>query len=99
EVADEYGSRQEGEGLKGEIARARVLVQAGKDIAQEVKGRAEGLKQVARYRGEKDTPPTPKAIAFSEGGLLPGETPCPDAARRGHVLAEDTWDLFRVLLR
>jgi hypothetical protein len=99
EVADEYGSRAECEALMAEIARARALIQARTNIAQEVKTRSERLKQVARYRGDRDTSPTPESIAFSEGDVLAGETLGASAARMPNVLAEDTWDLFRVLLR
>jgi hypothetical protein len=100
EVADEYGSRQECESLMAEIARARALIQARTNIAQEVKVRSERLKQIARYRSDKDTSPAPESIAFSEGDVLAGETlGANSAARMPNVLAEDTWDLFRVLLR
>src|SRR6185295_4295294 len=63
EVADEYGSRAECEALMAEIARARALIQARTNIAQEVKTRGDRLKQIARYRSERDTSPTPESIA------------------------------------
>ena len=99
EVADDYGSRSECESLMAEIARARALIQARTNIAQEVKTRSERLKQIARYRGANDSSPTPESIAFGEGDVLAGETLGASAARMPNVLAEDTWDLFRVLLR
>ena len=99
EVADDYGSRPDCEALMAEIARARALIQARTNIAQEVKTRSERLKQIARYRGANDSSPTPESIAFSEGDVLAGETLGASAARMPNVLAEDTWDLFRVLLR
>jgi hypothetical protein len=99
EVADDYGSRADCESLMAEIARARALIQARTNIAQEVKLRSERLKQIARYRGPNDSSPTPESIAFSEGDVLAGETLGASAARMPNVLAEDTWDLFRVLLR
>ena len=99
EVADDYGSRPECESLMAEIARARALIQARTNIAQEVKTRSERLKQIARYRGANDSSPTPESIAFGEGDVLAGETLGASAARMPNVLAEDTWDLFRVLLR
>ena len=99
EVADEYGSRAECEALMAEIAKARTLIQARTNIAQEVKVRSERLKQIARYRGANDSSPTPESIAFSEGDVLAGETLGASVARMPNVLAEDTWDLFRVLLR
>ena len=99
EVTDDYGSRPECEALMAEIAKARVLIQARTSIAQEVKVRSERMKQIARYRGANDSSPTPESIAFSEGDVLAGETLGASAARMPNVLAEDTWDLFRILLR
>ena len=99
EVADNYGLRPDCEALMAEIGRARAVLQARTNIAQEVKVRSERLKQVARYRNPTDTSPTPESIAFSEGDVLAGETLGASAARMPNVLAEDTWDLFRVLLR
>lgn len=99
EIADEYGGRPDCENLMAEIARARASIQARTNIAQEVKVRSERLKQIARYRGASDTSPTPESIAFSEGDVLAGETLGASAARMPNVVAEDTWDLFRVLLR
>jgi chromosome segregation ATPase len=99
EVTDDYGSRPECEALMAEIARGRALIQARTNIAQEVKVRSERLKQIARYRGSSDSSPTPESIAFSEGDVLAGQTLGASAARMPNVLAEDTWDLFRVLLR
>jgi hypothetical protein len=99
EVADNYGSRAECEALMAEIARARALIQVRTNIAQEVKTRSERLKQIARYRGLNDSSPTPESIAFGEGDVLAGETLGASLARMPNVLAEDTWDLFRILLR
>jgi len=99
EVVDQYGGRAECEALMAEIARARALIQARTNVAQEVKVRTERLKQVARYRSPTDSSPTPESIAFSEGDVLAGETLGASLARMPNVLAEDTWDLFRVLLR
>ena len=54
---------------------------------------------MARYRGEADTSPAANSLAFTEDDVLPGATPGADATRLPNVLAEDTWDLFRILLR
>lgn len=99
EVGEGYGTRADCEALMAEIARARAALQARTNIAQEVKVRTERLKQIARYRGQNDTSPTPESIAFAEGDVLAGETLGASLARMPNVLAEDTWDLFRVLLR
>jgi hypothetical protein len=99
EATDEYGSREECEALMADIDRARALVQGRNNIAQELKSRSERIKQVVRYRGPVDTSPTPDSLAFSEGDVLHTEATGAAAARMPNVLAEDTWDLFRILLR
>jgi predicted RecB family endonuclease len=99
EVTDDYGSRPECEALMAEIDRARTLLQGRNSIAQEIKTRSDRLKQVARYRGTADTSPTSDSLAFSEGDVLDTDATGASAARMPNVLAEDTWDLFRILLR
>jgi hypothetical protein len=99
EVTDDYGSRPECEAMMLQISRALGVIQNRANIAQEVKTRAERLKQVARYRNPTDTVPTAESIAFSEGDVLEGEQLGTAAARMPNVIAEDTWDLFRVVLR
>jgi chromosome segregation ATPase len=99
EVIDDYGSQSECEALMQEIENARALIQGRASIAQEITGRTERLKQVIRYRGPTDTAPTADSLAFSEGDVMANEPTDPAAARMPNVLAEDTWDLFRILLR
>ncbi|HZO21378.1 MAG TPA: hypothetical protein VFB37_02660 [Steroidobacteraceae bacterium] len=99
EVADEYGSQQECERLMDEIESARVAIQVRTNIAQEITSRSERLKQVARYRSAADTAPTTDSLAFSEGDVMGSDPVGASAARMPNVLAEDTWDLFRILLR
>ncbi|HKZ72886.1 MAG TPA: hypothetical protein VJ011_02410 [Steroidobacteraceae bacterium] len=99
EVSDEYGSRAECEALMGEIARGRTLLHDRANIAQEIRARTERLRQSGRYRAPADTVPTAESLAFSEGDALSGHAGGAAAARMPNVLAEDTWDLFRVLLR
>ena len=59
----------------------------------------ERLKALARYRGPKDTAPQVECLAAAEGDVLAVPAEGGAAARLPNVLAEDTWDLFRVLLR
>jgi hypothetical protein len=101
EAVDDYGSREECEALMEQIERARALVQSKANIAQEVKARSERLKQVARYRGPADTSPTADSLAFCEEEVLDTEATATGvaASRLPNILAEDTWDLFRILLR
>ena len=99
EATDDYGTREECEVLMVEIDRARGVLQGRANIAQELKGRSERIKQVARYRGPADTSPMSDSVAFSEGDVLDGAATGATAARMPNVLGEDIWDLFRILLR
>jgi hypothetical protein len=96
ECTDDYGDQAECEALMREIEKALALIQNRANIAQEIASRTERLKKVAKYRGPSDTSPTPDSIAFSEGDVMSND---PMGARMPNVLAEDTWDLFRILLR
>jgi hypothetical protein len=54
----------------------------------------------ARYRDPLDTTPTPESVSLGESDVLAGAPLGAQAAiRMPNVLSEDTWDLFRVLLR
>jgi hypothetical protein len=99
EVTDDYGSQSECEALMREIENASGLIQGRANIGQEITSRTERLKQVARYRGATDTAPTADSLAFSEGDVLANDPVGANSARMPNVLAEDTWDLFRILLR
>jgi len=99
EVTDDYGSQSECEALMREIENASGLIQGRANIAQEITSRTERLKPVARYRGATDTAPTADSLAFSEGDVLANDPVGASSARMPNVLAEDTWDLFRILLR
>jgi len=97
EVTDDYGTQKECEALMRDIDNALVLIQNRANIAQEITVRTERLKQVARHRNATDTSPTADSLAFSEGDVLANDPV--GAARMPNVLAEDTWDLYRILLR
>jgi hypothetical protein len=95
----EYGAPKECVLLMGEIARAHRLLGDRAGLATEIRERADRLKSVARYRGPKDTTPQVECLAPSEGDVLAVPAQGGTASRLPNVLAEDTWDLFRVLLR
>ena len=99
EATDEYGARPECESLMKQIERADELLRGRANLTQEVKQRSDRLKQVARYRTATDAAPTAESLAFSEGDALGAAPSGLVAARMPNVLAEDTWDLYRVLLR
>jgi hypothetical protein len=100
EASDGYGERSVCEALIAQIGQARALLSARTSVAADVKARADRLKQIARYRGANDTSPTAESLGLSEGDVMSGEPIGGlQAARMPNVLAEDTWDLFRILLR
>ena len=97
EASDDYGEPKECVLLMGQIARAHDLIAAKAGLAEEIGARGERLKRVARYRGVGDSAPIVESLAFGEGDVLAqgpqGSLPLPN------VLAEDTWDLYRILQR
>ena len=100
EPVDAYGGRPECEALIALIARARVILESKANVAQDVKSRSDDLRQRARYRNAPDTSPTAESLALAETDLLAGKPlGTVTAARMPNVVGEDTWDLFRVLLR
>ena len=99
EPGNDYGTPKECVLLMGEIARAHRLIAERAGLAEEIRVRGERLKAVARYRGPKDTAPQGECLAPSEGDVLAVPAQGGAGARVPNVLAEDTWDLFRVLLR
>jgi hypothetical protein len=109
EAADEYGGRAECEALMGNIARARDALQQRGSIGQDLRARVERLQRVARYRADADTIPVPESIDSHEpgqGGAAARHAPAgrePQGAAAvavlPNVVSEDTWDLFKVLLR
>ena len=97
--ADDYGAPKECVLLMGQIARAQRLI-AERDGLGEGDPRARRA-VAARWRATAAPPTAPRSPIRSR---LAKATSWSGAARRGrqalpNVLAEDTWDLFRVLLR
>lgn len=99
EAVDDYGTREECERLMADIARAKVILQQRAQLSQELRARTDRLRQLARYRDARDTVPTPESIGMAEGDVLQRGGQGADAAHLPNVLAEDTWDLFRIVLR
>jgi len=99
EADSDYGTPKECVLLMGQIARAHRLIAEREGLAGEIRTRGERLKALARYRGPKDTAPQAECLTPSEGDVLAVPAEGGAAARLPNVLAEDTWDLFRVLLR
>ena len=99
EAMDDYGTREECERLMADIARARSVLQQRSRLSQELRERTDRLRELARYRDGTDTVPTPDSIGMAEGDVLERGAQGASASRLPNVLAEDTWDLFRVVLR
>ncbi len=100
EATDDYGDRAKCEQLIAQIVRARSLIGARSNVAGDVKGRTERLKTLVRYRNPNDTCPMPESLVFADDEVLAGQrVGAPHTARMPNVVAEDTWDLFRILLR
>jgi hypothetical protein len=99
EPVDAYGGRPECEALIALIVRARVAMESKANLAQDVKARSDSMRASARYRDAQDTSPTPESISLGEADVLAGAPLGAQAVRMPNVLGEDTWDLFRVLLR
>jgi len=89
-AADAYGSPKECVLLMAQISRAQRLLATRGSLAEEIRAHTERLQPVASYRGAADSCPTSDSIAAAPDSADP-QVP--------NVLAEDTWDLFRVLLR
>lgn len=99
EGTDEYGSRPECEALIAEIARVRALMQDPVNMNEEIRARVERLRKLVRYGAAEDTFPTADSVAPAPPVPPTQAAKHAPAGRPLNVLAEDTWDLFRILLR
>ena len=89
-ATDAYGSPKDCVMLMAQIQRGQRLLASRASITEEIRARTDRLQAMAAYRGAADTCPTTDSVALTvEGGNIRGP----------NVLAEDTWDIFRVLLR
>jgi hypothetical protein len=89
-AADVYGTPKECVLLMAQMSRAQRLLATRGALAEEIRAHTERLQPLVSYRGPADTCPTSDSIAAAPGSA---DSHVPN------VLAEDTWDLFRVLLR
>ena len=99
EAGDEYGPPKECVLLMGHIERAHKLIANRATLGEEIRARSDRLKRVARYRGAGDSAPLTDSIAITEGDVLATGPLGNAAGRLPNVLADDVWDLFRILLR
>ena len=99
EANEYYGDLPACVSIMSDIVKARNLLKQRGGITQEVAQRTERLRSTASYLGEFETVPIPESCDVSEGDVLAHGSQGVTAARLPNVLAEDTWDLFKVLLR
>jgi len=99
ETGDDYGAPQECVLLMAQISRAQNLLAESATLPAEISARSERIKRLARYRSAADSTPMADSLAFSAGDVLASEALGTAATQLPNVLAEDTWDLFRILLR
>jgi len=83
--SEDYGDRAACEATMREIAAACLLLQSRAGLQPEIKQRTERLRELSRYRAAADTVPTAESLA----GVIDGTK----------VLADDLWEIYRVLLR
>jgi hypothetical protein len=94
-----YGDLPACVSIMSDIVKARNLIKQRGGITQDVAQRSERIRATAAYLGEFETVPIPESCAVSQGDVLAHGSQGVTAARLPNVLAEDTWDLFKVLLR
>jgi hypothetical protein len=96
---DAYGTRAECEALIEDIGRAIAILGQRTPTGAELKARAERLRKIAKYRAADDCIPLADSLSLPLGDLdvieprPRSEPPIPN------VVAEDTWDVLKILLR
>jgi hypothetical protein len=99
EASEYYGDLAACVSIMSDIVKARNLLKQRAGITQEVASRSERLRSTAAYLGEFETVPIPETCAVSEGDILTHGSQGVTSAKLPNVVAEDTWDLYKVLLR
>ena len=99
EATEYYGDLAACISIMSDIVKARNLLKQRVGITQDVGQRAERLRGSATYLAEFETVPIPESCGVSEGDVLAHGSQGVTAAKLPNVVAEDTWDLFKVLLR
>lgn len=99
EASDHYGDLAACVSLMSDIVKARNLLKQRSGIMQEVGARSDRLRGSAAYLSDFDTVPIPESCGVSEGDVLAHGSHGVTSAKLPNVVAEDTWDLFKVLLQ
>jgi len=99
ESVEYYGDLATCVSIMSDIVKGRNLLKQRAGITQEVQQRSERLRSTAAYLGEFETVPVPESCGVSEGDILAHGSQGVTSAKLPNVVAEDTWDLFKVMLR
>ena len=99
EASEYYGDLATCVSLMSDIVKARNLLKQRSGLMQEVGQRTERLRGSAAYLGDNETVPIPESCGVSQGDVLAHGSHGVAAARLPNVVAEDTFDLFKVFLQ
>jgi hypothetical protein len=99
EATEYYGDLASCVQLMSDIVKARHQLKQRNGLMQEVGQRSERLRATAAYLSEYDAVPIPESCHVSEGDILEHRSHGVPAAKLPNVVAEDTWDLLKVLLQ
>jgi hypothetical protein len=98
ESSDNYGDLAACVALMSDIVKARNLLKQRSSMTQELASRSERLRGAAAYLGDHETVPIPESCGVAEGDVLTHGSYGITSAKLPNVVAEDTWDLMKVLL-
>ncbi len=99
EASEYYGDLAACVAIMSDIVKARGLLRQRNGLSPEVQQRGERLRSTAAYLADHETVPIPESCGVAEGDVLAYGSQGVTAARLPNVLVEDTWSLFKVLLR
>src|SRR6188768_1790111 len=99
EANEYYGDLAACVSIMSDIVKGRHLLKQRAGITQEVAQRTARLRSTAAYLGDFETVPVPESCCVSEGDVMTHGSQGVTAAKLPNVVAEDTRDLFKVLLK
>jgi hypothetical protein len=99
EANEYYGDLAACVSIMSDIVKARNLLKQRAGLMQEVSQRSERLRATAAYLGDFETVPIPESCAVSQGDVITHGSQGVTSAKLPNVVADDTWELFKVMLR
>jgi hypothetical protein len=99
EAGEYYGDLAACVSIMSDIVKARHLLKQRAGLTQDVAQRSERLRATAAYLGDFETVPIPESCSVSEGDVIAHGSRGVTSTKLPNVVAEDTWGLFKVLLR